>query len=183
MVAYRAMLGPATALVARLPHPEAWLGLMIASGFLSDVYDGILARRWKTDTDALRLADSAVDIVFYLGILTAVVERHWPSLREHAWLLAAVVCFEAGCKAFEWLKFGRMASYHTYSAKLWGILLAAAAFSLLCFNQASWILTTALAWGIVCDLEQLVMSFVLPKWTRDVKTVFHAVSLRRKMLA
>jgi phosphatidylglycerophosphate synthase len=183
MVTVRAALGPALALAARGRGPQLWLGAMIAAGFLSDVFDGILARRWKTDTDVLRLADSAVDIVFYLGILAAIIERHMAALRERAWLLLVVICFEAGCKVFDWVKFGRMASYHSYSAKLWGILLATAAFSLLCFDRGWWILTGALVWGIVCNLECLTMSLVLPEWTRDVKTAFHALKLRRRVPA
>src|SRR5215475_8484856 len=100
MVGLRAMLGPAIAAMARMAHPEAWLGAMIAAGFLSDVYDGILARRWKTDTDALRVADSAVDMVFYIGVLVALVERHWPVLRERASLLVAVLALEGIRMAF-----------------------------------------------------------------------------------
>jgi phosphatidylglycerophosphate synthase len=183
MVVFRCLLGPAIAIVARLAHPQIWLGAMIAAGFLSDVYDGILARRWKTDTDALRVADSAVDIVFYLGILAAVVERHWPAVRERWGLLIAVLSLEVIRMVFDWLKFRRMASYHSYTAKAWGILLAAATVALLCFDSSSWILTLALAWGIVCDLEGLAMSLILPKWTRDVKTLSRALAIRRCTLA
>ncbi len=183
MVGLRAALGPAIAATARLAHPEAWLGAMIAAGFLSDVYDGVLARRWKTDTDALRIADSAVDMVFYLGVLAAIVERHWPVLRERAWLLAAVLSLEAIRMAFDWMKFGKMASYHSYTAKMWGALLAASTVTLLCFDRWYWILTLALVWGIVCDLEGLAMSAILPKWRRDVKTLRRALELRREMRA
>ena len=183
MVALRAALGPAIALTARVAHSEAWLGAMIAVGFLSDVYDGILARRWKTDTDALRIADSAVDILFYLGVLAAIVERHWPVLRERAWLLIAVLALEAIRMAFDWMKFRRMASYHSYTAKAWGVLLAASTVALLCLDRWYWILTLALAWGIVCDLEGLAMSVILPEWRRDVKTLRRAFELRREMRA
>ncbi len=182
MIAARATLGPTLAIVARQNRSELWLGIMIVAGFLSDVFDGILARHWKTDTDSLRLADSAVDIVFYSGILAAIIQRHWPALRDRAWLLLAVIALEAGCKAFEWIKFRRIGSYHTYSAKFWGILLAGAAFSLLCLNRASWILTGALVWGIVCNLECLTLSLMLHKWHRVVKTIFHGLVLRRRMI-
>ncbi len=183
MVGLRAALGPIIAMTARLAHPEAWLGAMVAAGFLSDVYDGILARRWKTDTDVLRVADSAVDMVFYLGVLAAIVERHWPVLRERTWLLLAVLSLEAVRMAFDWVKFKRLASYHSYTAKLWGALLAAATVALLCFDRWHWILTLALVWGIVSDLEGLAMSVILPEWRRDVKTLRRALELRREMRA
>ena len=76
MVVGRALLGPGIALVAaRVAFAEPWLGLMILAGFFSDVYDGILARRWGTETSALRVGDSVADTIFYFGILAAAVLR------------------------------------------------------------------------------------------------------------
>lgn len=183
MVCCRAALGVALPVAARLPHPQAWLGAMIAAGFLSDVYDGILARRWGTAGPRLRAADSAADTVFYLGVLIAIVERHWPVLRARFVLLAALLALEATRLIFDWVKFRRMASYHSYAAKAWGILLLAAALALLCFDRGYWLVTAALAWGIACDLEGLAISVLLPEWTHDVKSLPRALALRREMLA
>ena len=184
MVCIRALLGPALALVAwRAAEPQLWLGAMIAAGFVSDVYDGILARRWGTETPALRVSDSAADIVFYLSILVAVLLRHGPVIRERAWLLGAVLALEAGRFVFDWMKYGRMASYHSYVAKAWGVLLAVAMIALLCFDTAFWLVTAALVWGIVCEVEGLAMSLLLPEWTYNVKTLKKAFALRRTMLA
>jgi CDP-diacylglycerol--glycerol-3-phosphate 3-phosphatidyltransferase len=183
MLVCRAILGPAIAIMARLPNPELWLGTMIAAGFLSDVYDGILARRWGTATPVLRIADSAADTVFYLGVLAAITERHWPVLRANLALLVALLALEALRWIYDWLKFRRMASYHSYAAKFWGVLLVAATLALLCFNRAFWLVTAALAWGILCDLEGLAMSILLPAWAHDVRTLPRAFAIRRGMLA
>jgi phosphatidylglycerophosphate synthase len=183
MLILRTALGPAIAVAARLPKPELWLGAMIAAGFLSDVYDGILARRWGTAGPALRAADSAADTVFYLGVLTAIVERHWPVLRANLGLLAVLLALEVIRWIFDWIKFRRMASYHSYAAKIWGVLLAAATIALLCFDRAFWLVTVALIWGILCDLEGLTMSLLLPEWAHDVKTLPRALVLRREMRA
>ena len=184
MMGFRALLGPALAVAARgMTAPEAWLGAMIAAGLVSDVYDGILARRWQTDTAALRVADSAADTIFYLGVLAAIVERHWPVLRDRLWLLTALLALETLRILFDWMKFRRMASYHSYAAKAWGLLLAAATIALLCFNRAPWLITVALVWGILCDMEGMAMSALLPQWTHDVKTLRRALELRRQLPA
>lgn len=155
---------------------------MIVAGLLSDIYDGILARRWGTATAALRIADSAIDIVFYFGVLVAVIERHWPALRERNLLVTAVVALEVLHGLFDRMKFGRISSYHSYAAKVWGLLLAASAVALLGFDQAGFLLTTALAWGILCQLEGFAMSVMLPEWTHDVKTLRSAWLIRKQML-
>jgi phosphatidylglycerophosphate synthase len=184
MVVSRALMGVAIPLAAvRLRAPEAWLGAMIAGGFLSDIYDGVLARRWGTATAALRIADSAADTVFYVGVLVAVVERHWPVIHARLWLLAVLLGLEATRVVFDWVKFRRMASYHSYASKAWSALLALATVALLCFNDGFWLTTVAIAWGILCDLEGLAMSALLPRWTHDVKNLRRALSIRQKMLA
>ncbi|HVZ83873.1 MAG TPA: CDP-alcohol phosphatidyltransferase family protein [Terracidiphilus sp.] len=184
MVTFRLLLAPAMVLCAlRLAAPQPWLGAMIAAGFLSDVFDGILARRWGTATAALRVADSAVDMVFYIAVLAAAVARHGPVIRERMSLVAALLAMEAGRMLFDWIRYRRMASYHSYASKAWGMLLAAATIALLCFDRAYWLVTAALAWGILCNAEGIAMSCLLPEWTHDVKTLRRAVILRREMLA
>jgi CDP-diacylglycerol--glycerol-3-phosphate 3-phosphatidyltransferase len=184
MVVSRGLMGVAIPLAAsRVRAPEAWLGAMIAAGFLSDIYDGVLARRWGTATAALRIADSAADTVFYVGVLVAVVERHWPVIHARLWLLVVLLGLEAIRVVFDWVKFGRMASYHSYASKAWSALLALATVALLCFNRGFWLTTVAIAWGILCDLEGLAMSAVLPRWTHDVKNLRRALRIRQKMLA
>lgn len=183
MVGCRAALGATIAVAGRMAHPQAWLGAMVAAGFLSDVCDGILARRWRTETPALRVADSAADTVFYLGVLAAIIERHWNVLRDRGLLLAVLLSLEVLRALFDWIKFRRMASYHSYAAKAWGILLALTVLAALCFDRGFWLVTLALAWGIFCDLEGLVMSMLLPEWTHDVKSLPRALALRRLMRA
>lgn len=183
MVGCRAALGAAIAVAGRMAHPQAWLGGMVAAGFLSDVYDGLLARRWGTETPALRVADSAADTVFYLGVLAAIMERHWNVLRDRWLLLAVLITLEVLRALFDWIKFRRMASYHSYAAKAWGVLLALTVLATLCFDRGFWLVTLALSWGIFCDIEGLVMSMLLPEWTHDVKSLPRALTLRRQMRA
>jgi len=58
-----------------------YVGLLLA-GIVSDIFDGVLARRWKCSAPALRRADSNVDTVFYSAAgLTAV------ALQALIWLL------------------------------------------------------------------------------------------------
>jgi len=184
MVFFRAVLSPALiTIAANLKRPEAWLGTLIVLGFASDVFDGILARHWRTDTGALRLADSICDDVFYVGVAVVAVQHRWFVIRPRMWLLVAVFAFEALRILFDWVKYGRMSSYHSYAAKAWGALLASAAVTLICFNGGSALLTVALVWGIGCNIESLTMTALLPRWTHDVKSVAHALALRKGMLA
>jgi CDP-diacylglycerol--glycerol-3-phosphate 3-phosphatidyltransferase len=182
MVIFRAILAPTVFVVAlRLKAPEAWLGGMIAAALVSDVYDGVLARRWGTATARLRTADSMADTAFYLGVLAAIILRHWPALQERLGLLITLLALEALRMGFDWMKFRRFASYHSYASKLWGLSLAVTAFALLAFNRGFWLLSLALALGIFCDLEGLAISVVLRQSAQDVKSLCGALALRRQI--
>jgi CDP-diacylglycerol--glycerol-3-phosphate 3-phosphatidyltransferase len=179
MVLSRALLGPFIVVLSwRLQRPEVLLGIIIAAAFLSDVFDGILARRWGTATAALRIGDSIADTIFYFGVLAAIILRHCPVLWQRADWLATLLVLELIRMVFDWVKYRRISSYHTYAAKLWGISLAAASIALLCFNRGYRLLTLAIFLGILCDLEGLAISLVLRRWTHDVRSLRAALKLR-----
>jgi hypothetical protein len=120
-----------------------------------------------------------VDAVFYLGVGAAVVVSYPQVIRANLALLVALLVFETVRYCFDFVRFRRMASYHTYLAKAWGLLLIAASVSLLCFGHFPILVTVAIAWGIVCDAEGLAISIVLLEWRPDVRTLARAFQLRR----
>jgi len=174
----RFLLAPFVIVLAwRVEHPQLLLGISIALALVSDIYDGILARRWGTATAALRVSDTVADTLFYLSILGIFLLRHMDVVRANLWLLVALLTTEAARHVFDFVKFRRMASYHTYMAKTWGLILAAATIAILCFDRFSFLMTLAIGWGILCNIEGLAMSIILPRWTADVKTLARAWKL------
>jgi CDP-diacylglycerol--glycerol-3-phosphate 3-phosphatidyltransferase len=182
LVIFRLILGPTLLILAlRLPTPGIWLGFLFVLGPVSDIFDGVLARRFGTATSRLRISDTAVDTVFYIMVLAAVVELDWIAIRDRIVLIVAVIALETVRHVFDLAKFRRIASYHTYSAKIWGLLLMLAVGALLCFRRGAWLLTVALVWGILSELEGLTFSILLPQWVHDVKTLPRALAIRREL--
>jgi phosphatidylglycerophosphate synthase len=180
LVGLRVVLAPTLVAVARY-HPRGVFMVMIVwAGLLSDVYDGILARRIGVETTALRRADSVADTIFYAaaGLSAWLVAPR--QLIEVRGLLIALIVLEAVRYAFDWMKFKREASYHAYSAKAWGLVLAVALTLLFGFRIGGFGLQLALIVGIVADLEGIAISVLLPGWAHDVRTVVHAWRLRQK---
>jgi phosphatidylglycerophosphate synthase len=184
LVSFRAALGPGLIVWAWLRGAGLLLAAGIALGLLSDIFDGVLARRWRVDTERLRRWDTRADIFFYLCILVAVLMLFPAAIYRRWLLLAAVLTAEVIQQVFAALKYGRQASYHSILAKIWGLLLAAAAISLLGFgmDKDNWLLDMSLAWGILANAQSLIMTLLLPGWHRDVPSIFHALRLRREAL-
>ena len=150
----------------------------IVVALLSDIYDGVIARRLGVESTALRRADSAADTIFYAAAAYSAWILAPHKVREVKVILLLLVILEIFRYCFDYLKFHREASYHSYSAKLWGVMLASALTLLLAFNVSGAILRSALWIGIVSDIEGLAISLVLPVWRHDVRSLLHALKLR-----
>ena len=154
-------------------------GACLLAGFLSDVFDGILARRLGVATPRLRRLDSAADTLFYLAVAACAWRLSPQALARRAGLLGLLVALELTRYALDWLRFRREASYHTLSAKLFGLLLFLGCFALLALGSDNATLTAALWCGIFSDLEGVAISLTLQQWRTDVPTLWHALTWRR----
>lgn len=182
MVIGRATLGPIVILGERCRWNGVALAALVLTALLSDIFDGVLARRWKTDTAALRLSDSLADTAFYLCVAAAIGFRMpavWHQCRSG--LLLVIGC-EALRLTFDLIKFGKPASYHSYLAKSWGLVLATAVMFAFATQHASMWLTAAVVLGVLSNLETLAMSIMLPVWRHDVKTLAGAWRNRVELL-
>ena len=160
-----------------------WLGAIVVVALVSDIYDGILARQWGGETAGLRMSDSVADTIFYLGVVWALWLREPEVLRGNWRWWVGLFAIEGVRYGFDFWKFGKAASYHSYMAKAWGLLIAVAVVGVLSFGGLRWLVWVALVFGIVVNAEGLAMSFMLPRWKNDVKTLGRAWELRKRMLA
>ena len=178
MAAGRAVLGPVVIVGERAKWNGLTLALLVITALLSDIFDGVLARRWKCDTAAVRLFDSLADIVFYACCAVALWMRHPGVVRSLAVPIAAVVGLEALGLATAFVKFGKLPSYHSYVAKIWGLVLASALVAAFITKHPTGWLIAALLLGALSNLEGISMSLIMPVWRQDVKTLAEAWRLR-----
>ena len=178
LVFSRFLAGPILLWAAFAGAGRFWLVGILAYVFLSDVLDGVIARRLQMVTARLRVADSWADTLFYVCVALAVWHLHRPLLTP----FLGPVLFVLGLMGVNWtvamLKFHRALSFHAYSSKLWGLSLFAASISLLGYSYGGGFLWTAIAIGIAGHLEGFVMTLILPRWAHDVSGIPAALRLR-----
>ena len=178
MAGGRAVLGPVLIVGAKCGWNGLTLAGLVVAALASDIYDGVLARRWGCDTAGVRLFDSMADTVFYLCTAVALWVRVPPIWRSYGWLLGCLLAMEALRFGFDFVKFGKPASYHSYLAKAWGLVMAVAVVAVFAMGRGSLLIPVALGMGILCDVEGLAMSVVMPVWRKDVTTLGEAWRLR-----
>jgi CDP-diacylglycerol--glycerol-3-phosphate 3-phosphatidyltransferase len=182
-MALRVLLAPAILLMAIHHRQGVPIVVAIVAALLSDIYDGIIARRLGVETTALRRADSVADTIFYAAAACAAWLLAPAAVGSVGNILALLLALEGFRYAFDYAKFRREASYHSYAAKLWGLALALALILLLAFNISGWLLRAAIWVGIVSDIEGLAISIALPVWSHDIRSLAHALRARRRVLA
>ena len=178
LTAVRALLGPVVIYLALLGPSGFAFGTCLTVAFLSDVFDGILARRLNVATPSLRRLDSIADTIFYLGAIIAAWRLYPSAITERVAPLLVLGGLELTRYVFDFAKFGREASYHMWSSKLWGVALFIGFFSLLGLGTSGLPVSAAIYIGILADIEGLAISVILREWKTDVPTIFHAFRLR-----
>ncbi len=179
----RALLAPVMLAIAVTSAAPAAFAACLLVAFLSDVFDGKIARRLGIATPGLRRLDSIADTVFYVAAAACAWLLHPQAIVSHRTALTALLLLELGRYAFDLRKFGKEASYHMWSSKLWGIFLFLGFFSLLVAGSDSVLVSLAIYLGLLADIEGLAISLVLPHWINDVPTLFHALAIRRRAVS
>lgn len=178
LTALRLLLAPVIAGAALFVPAPGLFAICLTLGFLSDVFDGIVARRLGIATPNLRRLDSCVDTIFYLAAGFAAWHLYPHVVAKFSTALVLLGALELGRYFFDFAKFGREASYHMWSSKLWGVSLFVTFFALLVRGYTGpWIATPVYA-GIVADVEGLAISVILDRWQSDVPSLVHALRLR-----
>ena len=179
LTALRALLAPVVVFLAIYePMPTAF-GVCLVVAFLSDIFDGVIARRLGVATPGLRRLDSVADSIFYAAAVFAAWHLYPAAITDRSVPLGVLLLLELARYAFDFIKFGREASYHMWSSKLWGIALFAGFFELLALGRAGLAVSIAVYVGIIADLEGLAISIRLRQWQTDVPTILHALRLER----
>ena len=179
LVWLRVALAPTVVALAFSRASGGWIVAALVVALVSDVYDGVLARRWGVATARLRVADSVADSFFYLCVLGAVLVRHPEVVRIHAVGLALLLGLEAARVVFDVLKYRRVASYHMWSAKVWGAVLAVGLVALFGWEATGWPVELAIWLGVLTNLEGLAASVVLSGWHHDIPSLVHALRVQR----
>jgi CDP-diacylglycerol--glycerol-3-phosphate 3-phosphatidyltransferase len=177
---FRICSAPVLMVLAALGKERFFLWLAIAA-LLSDVLDGALARRLGASSETGRLLDSWADLLIAL-VSFAGATLLWPdTMREEAVYFALVLAALVIPNAWGLLRFRRLLGYHTLSAKGSGVFLAVGA--VLLFTGLTPVLFRLAAYvELLVAAEYIAISLIIPGWTGEMKSVWHAWRERRASL-
>ena len=163
----------------------AWNGatgmflILFGLGLLSDVFDGVLARRLGQESDFGARLDQWGDFALWL---TLPFGAWWLwreiVLRESSYVIVALLAMLLPT-TIAYAKYRAIPGYHTWSVKL-GAILMGLALPLLLIFEVVWPFRVAALFQLVCAVDELGITFLLDECRHDVPSVFHALRLRRQ---
>lgn len=176
--AVRILLMP-TALVVAMAGSKLWFAVLLAVALSTDALDGFLARKLNAESEFGRKLDSAAD---YLTLLTGLagIAVLWPDImrRELPWVASGLTMFFAVI-VYALLRLGRAPCYHTWIAKIAAVACGLSLIPLLTGYSAA-PLHWALVLQIIGGVEELLIIYLVPWHEGEVRTVWHALKLRRQ---
>ncbi len=143
---------------------------LLAASFFTDAIDGIIARKSKTvSVLGSRLDSIGDDLTFAVAVTGLVITR--PEFISEQWLiitsLFALFLIQLLMALF---KYGKMTSFHTYSAKSAAILQAVFLLSSFFSENIFYPLFYAACAATAIDLiEEIILVRIIPVWKTDVK--------------
>ncbi len=156
-----------------------WLGMVnlfyILFGLmlLSDALDGIIARVLDQTSELGARLDSYGDILTYLSTPLAVWWL-WPDLikKEIYYIIAAIIIYVLP-SVFSLIKFGKLASYHTWITKFSAVMMSIGVVILLGFGH-NILFHLAVYFLVIEMIENILITMILHKQYTDVHSLWHA---------
>jgi phosphatidylserine synthase len=178
LIVFRLVVAPLLVLDALDHQVTPWFIIGYLLAILSDICDGIVARRLEVSTPKLRQADSWADICLFVALAVSTYLVHPRVFTEFRLPLSVAAIAQATLFLTNLIKFGKLPCFHTYTAKAWGLTLVTATVSLFVFDNATF-LWLAIAMCLINSCEEIIMTLILPEWTHDVPSLFHAFTLHK----
>ncbi|UCH58499.1 MAG: CDP-alcohol phosphatidyltransferase family protein [Anaerolineales bacterium] len=178
MSGFRLIAAPFLLYLAWVGRPNLFLALL-ATSLLSDSIDGFIARKLNEASELGTKLDSWGDLATYLTVPLCAWWL-WPEvLKREAFFVLLTVGAYILPLIIGFVKFRRLPSYHTWSAKIAAVVMSVAFFILFIFDISRPFHFAAILQALVA-CEEITISLLLIEWHGNVPSLWHAYRLVRK---
>lgn len=153
--------------------------ILLIIGLLTDIFDGIIARRLQISSEKFRRLDSTADQVFWILIALSTFIQSPGFFKDHAVKLVILMAVEGLIYLISYLKFRKEVATHAISSKIWTLILFATLIQIMATNNSNILFEWCFYIGVITRFEIIAITLIIEKWTNDVPSVYHAVLLRK----
>jgi CDP-diacylglycerol--glycerol-3-phosphate 3-phosphatidyltransferase len=165
--------------ILQIEHYNIIAVVLFTTGLLTDIFDGIIARRLNVSSERLRRMDSSIDQVFFILVAIATYIQCKSFFYNNYIQLAILLGTEALTYVVSFVKFKKEVATHAISSKVWTLILFATLIHIMVDCTAPVLFQWCFYVGMISRLEIVAILLFLRKWTNDVPSVYHAILLRK----
>ncbi|ASK30412.1 CDP-alcohol phosphatidyltransferase [Chryseobacterium sp. T16E-39] len=180
LILIRFLIAPTVLLLSYFKNEDSrnLILILMYIGLLTDIFDGIIARKTGVSSEKLRRLDSQTDLVFWLSLGFSSYLLN-PELIKKEWTgILLIFIMEALCYIVSIWKFGKETCTHAFLAKMWGLSLLIAFTYLIGFQETGWAFYLTVVLGLISHVDVILIVLLLPKWQYDVPSSYHAWKIR-----
>ncbi len=169
--------------IANISNAGVFCTIILALGVLSDIFDGVLARKFNVVTNDLRLWDSRIDVIFWLCTAIA-LHILYPAIWKISWIMIVVFgIMETIPRIISQIRFKREASTHHILSKIFTLFLWATISFAFLNGKLGNLYWVTLFIGIISQLEAIAIMLIIPEWAVDVKSIKSALTMRTDFIS
>lgn len=176
----RLLIGIVILLISFYPiyHYKAVIILLLSIGLLTDIFDGIIARKLNISTQKLRRLDSTIDLLFFTLVAFSSYILCPDFFKSNSTQLIILIGFEIATYIISFLKFKKEIATHTIGAKIWTLVLFSTLIQIIAECQSDVLFTICVWLGVLTRIEIIAIILILKNWTNDVPSFYQALQLR-----
>lgn len=181
LILFRLLLAPTIIALAYFigESTKTIIVVLMYLGLISDILDGIIARKQNISSAKIRRMDSQTDMIFWLSIGFATWILYPKLISDNSIVIWTILGMEIACYMISLIKFKKETCTHAFLSKLWGVTLLIAFTSLIGFNHAGIPFAMAIIMGLISHIDRILITLILPKWTHDIPSAYHAYLIRK----
>ena len=146
---------------------------------VSDIFDGIIARKLNVSSQKLRRLDSSIDQIFWICALIGTFILCKNFFIENEIKFFTILFLEGLTYLISFLKFKKEVATHAILSKFWALTVMATLIQVVLTCNSIVLFNVCIYFGILTRIEIIAILLILKNWTNDVPSFYHAILLRQ----
>lgn len=151
---------------------EPLFSWLLCINLITDIADGWIARRFNLQTELGAKLDSLADLGTYVAAFAGIYTFKFDVLGDKFLWLYGFILLILVYTLFSLIKFRKTPSLHLYSTKIGGYIQGIFFFCLFAIDFYPALFYTAMIWGYLSSLEELIILFKLKEMKSNAKGLY-----------
>lgn len=176
---YRLFSFPIVLFVALYGEETIFVTLLVTN-LITDILDGLIARRFNLQTEIGSKIDSTADLGTYILAILGIFLFKLDDFKPHLLSFSIFLGLFLASNVIAFIKFKQLPAYHLYSWKIGGYIQGGFFFVLFVYGFNTWYYYFMAIWGIASFIEHIAIQFILNSVKPNAKGLYWVLKNQQK---